>query len=73
MRCSGSVWDTFSSSTNQQDADRKEGDQSTDVFSKHPQMLPIHLFDGNLEINSLCEGAGELPLNAKTSEKSFRK
>lgn len=73
MRCSVSVWDTFSSAVDPLDADRKEGDQSRDFFSKHPQMLPIRLCDGNLDINSLCEGAGELPLNAKTLENSFLK
>lgn len=48
-------WYTFSSSTDQEDADEKRRDQSRDVFSKHPIWCQIRSVSGSLEINSLCE------------------
>lgn len=66
------VWYTFSSPTDQQDADKKR-DRSRDVFTKHPQMVPNTLVckEAYKQIHSVS--VGELLLNAKTSENGFLK
>lgn len=62
------VWDTFLSSTHQQDAAGEDRDQSRDVFSKHPQMLPNMPYERELGNNSPCQGTDGLPLTTRTSE-----
>lgn len=50
-----SVWYTFSSSTDQQDAEEEERDQSRNIFSKHPQMRPDMLARKEAEKQIHCE------------------